>query len=160
MVFQHNRKNMHVVEMRGAPERELLDVPYDKLFACQCEHLNEENADFVICIYDNACKWLEYLLLRFPALHQAVHGCIDALHAQGHKRCSPAYNHKLSNWTKDINAELNEQKNHKIKALASCFPFMGQIHAMVKLRYHIAMINLDQMASNEFLSPPTYPTFF
>ena len=56
---------------------ELLEVPYDQLFACQCQHLNEENADFVICIYDNACKWLEYLLLRFPALHQAVHGCID-----------------------------------------------------------------------------------
>ena len=133
---------------------ELLDVPYDKLIGCHCE----QNDDFVICIYDNACKWLEYLLLRFPALHQAVHACIDALHAKGHKRCSPAYNHKLSNWTKDINAELNEQKNHKIKALASCFPFMSQIHAMVKLRYHIAMINLDQMASNRFLSPPTYPT--
>ena len=141
---------------------ELLDVPYSKLIACQCKHDNTQNADFIICIYDNACKWLEYLLLRFPALHQTVHACIDALHAQGHKRCSPGYNHKLSTWTQHINAELNEQKNRKIKTLASCFPFMGQIHAMVKLRFHIAMMNLDQMACKHFMRPsslPTHPTF-
>jgi len=103
---------------------------------------------------------LEYMLLRFPALAQRIHGAIDAMHASGHKHCSPLYNHKFNVLTCHINAVLNEQRNRLINYMKSSAAKMGQVRAMVYIRYHIAMLNLDMIMARKFsTNTPTVPTY-
>jgi hypothetical protein len=103
---------------------------------------------------------LEYMLLRFPALAQRIHGAIDAMHASGHKHCSPLYNHKFNVLTCHVNAVLNEQRNRLINYMKSSAAKMGQVRAMVYIRYHIAMLNLDMIMARKFsTNEPTLPTY-
>lgn len=76
---------------------------------------------------------------------QQLHFIIDAMHAAGHVRCSPFYNHKIQILTKQLNALLNEQKNRIINYMKSSAVYMGQIRALPYILYHIAMLNLDQI---------------
>lgn len=76
---------------------------------------------------------------------QQLHFIIDAMHAAGHVRCSPFYNHKIQILTKQLNALLNEQKNRVINYMKSSAVYMGQIRALPYILYHIAMLNLDQI---------------
>lgn len=111
----------------------LLDIDYNKLFACQCGgHIRDPN--HIVFTYDNSCKLLEWILNRWPAFAQNVDPVIDTLHHSGHSDCSPLYHSKANMTSKSLNSSLNEQKNRHIKRLATTVAHMGQVRVMVYLR--------------------------
>ena len=122
----------------------LLDMDYDDLFACQCRH----DKDHLQVIYDNSCGFFNYLLLRLPALSQQITAVIDTIHYASHKSCSPFFNHAVIDAIKNLNSELVEQKNRILNYMKTSISQMGQVRAMVYVRYHLAVLNWAQRKTN------------
>jgi hypothetical protein len=129
---------------------ELHDLPYDDIFKCQCAKRGK-CSDFtkLTAIYDNACNWLQSILLRYPAFLEHINPVIDALHYSSHKNCSPAFNSKLCHALKGLNVAINEQKNRLMNYMKTSVAAMSQIRVMVFVRYHLAMLNLAQTKVND-----------
>ena len=87
-------------------------------------------------------------MLRVPALAGHIDPFIDAFHHDGHSNCSPQYNHKRSLALTSINAALNEQKNRLMRYMETSVAFMGQVRAMVYMRYHLAFLSMAQKEAN------------
>jgi hypothetical protein len=126
----------------------LLDLDYGSIFMCECGDKCQD-FDNVSIIYDNSCKLLRSLMLRYPALGESIMCVIDALHQSGHVDCSPLFNHKLSVAVQKFNAALNEQKNRILNYTKTSAAHMGQIRVMVYIRYHLADLNRAQHAVNQ-----------
>jgi hypothetical protein len=128
----------------------LLGLDYEEIFKCQCA-ARGKCLDFktLTGIYDNACNWLHSIMLRYPALLRHITPVIDALHYSSHKNCSPTYNSKLCQALKGLNVAINEQKNRLMNYMKTSVAGMGQIRVMVKVRYHLAMLNLAQTKVND-----------
>jgi hypothetical protein len=126
----------------------LLKIPYDALFQCMCNHTSEQRRR-IVGIYDNSCKWLHFMMLRFPSLSQNIQAFIDTMHYQGHKNCSPFFCARLNLVMRHFNGALNEQKNRKVNYMKVTSSQMAQPRNMVYTRYHIAMLNLVQVGMDE-----------
>lgn len=131
----------------------LCDLDYHDLFQCQCSSMGRCN-DFtrLSAIYDNGCNVLLAILLRFPALLHRDHYIIDALHFASHENCSPGFNGKSHDWVRSVNSAINEQKNRFTNKARTSLSGMGQIRALLLMRYHLATINLAQRHANQLLS--------
>lgn len=131
----------------------LLDLDYHDLFQCQCSSMGRCNDfDRLSVMYDNACNALLSILLRYPALLHRDNYIIDALHFASHENCSPGFNGKLHDWAKSVNSAINEQKNRFTNKARTSLSGMGQIRALILMRYHVGTINLAQRHSNLLLS--------
>mmetsp|Transcript_14117 Transcript_14117/g.27870 ORF Transcript_14117/g.27870 Transcript_14117/m.27870 type:complete len:1112 (+) Transcript_14117:20-3355(+) len=126
----------------------LLNVDYKTAFTCMCD---TGRSTRITAVYDNCCKFLQSMLLRFPALAGKIRCIIDALHHSGHVHCSPLYNHKMSVALKAVNAAINEQKNRLLRYMQTSVAFLGQIRAAVYIRYHLARLSLQQKRLNSTL---------
>jgi hypothetical protein len=113
---------------------QLTEVDYDRAFSCACAD-EGRNENVLTAVYDNCCKFLQTLMLRYPHLAQYYQFIIDALHHSGHTNCSPTYNHKMSVALKHINAAINEQKNKLLRNMEISIAFMGQIRAAFLIRH-------------------------
>ena len=113
----------------------LLDFDYVDAFSCDCGDDKCLNRNILTATYNNCCKFLQSLMLRYPAMAEHYQGIIDALHHSGHTNCSPLYNHKMSLAVAYINASINEQKNKLLRYMETSVAFMGQIRASVYIRF-------------------------
>jgi len=103
-------------------------------FTCECgKQVMDDNK--LCTIYDNGCNQLRTTLLRYPALTAHMQFQIDAMHASGHKNCTPLFNHKGQVSLKGINAAINEQKNKLLRNTQTSVAFLHQIKGFVFLRY-------------------------
>jgi hypothetical protein len=125
----------------------LLDFNYEDAFACGCAD-DSRNRNILTAVYDNCCKFMQSLLLRYPEMAEHYQFIIDALHHSGHSHCSPLYNHKMSVALKHVNAAINEQKNRILRYMETSVAFMGQIRAAVYIRYHLARLSVLQKRVN------------
>jgi hypothetical protein len=113
-----------------------------------CNTTSEQKRRLVV-VYDNACNWLYFMLLRFPSLTQQITTLIDAMHHAGHSDCSKFFNTKLHSLAQNLNVALNEQKNRIINYMKSTASQMAQIRMMQYCMYHLAMLNLAQIGMKE-----------
>jgi hypothetical protein len=111
----------------------LEDMDCKDAFTCECGK-QVMNDNKLCTIYDNGCNQLRTTLLRYPALTAHIQFQIDAMHANGHKNCSPLFNHKGQVSLKDINAAINEQKNRLLRHTQTSVSFLQQIKGLVYMR--------------------------
>lgn len=116
----------------------LLKLDYVDAFSCDCD-LNGEadkclDRNTLTAVYDNCCKFLQSLMLRYPPMAQHYQFIIDNIHHSGHSNCSPHYNHKMSLAVSMVNASINEQKNKLLRYMETSLAFMGQIRGCVLVR--------------------------
>lgn len=113
----------------------LVELDYVAAFSCDCSAQDGcLDGNILTAIYDNCCKFLQTLMLRYPAMAEKYHFVIDALHHAGHSTCSPLYNHKMNLAVSYVNASINEQKNKLLRYMQTSVAFMGQIRATVYIR--------------------------
>ena len=116
----------------------LLEIDYVDAFSCDCDCEGEADKcldrNTLTAVYDNCCKFLQSLMLRYPPMAGHYQFIIDNIHHSGHSNCSPLYNHKMSLAVKFVNASLNEQKNKLLRYMETSLAFMGQIRGCVYVR--------------------------
>jgi len=116
----------------------LLEIDYVDAFSCDCDCEGEADKcldrNTLTAVYDNCCKFLQSLMLRYPPMAEHYQFIIDNIHHSGHSNCSPLYNHKMSLAVKFVNASLNEQKNKLLRYMETSLAFMGQIRGCVYVR--------------------------
>lgn len=130
----------------------LCDLHYHDLFKCQCSKLGRcKDFSRLSVGYDNSCNVILSILLRFPAILQRDNFIIDPLHFASHQNCSPGFNGKAHDWVRSVNSAINEQKNRFTNRARTSMSGMGQIRALLLMRYLLATINLAQRHSNNLL---------
>eukprot|EP00111_Clytia_hemisphaerica_P009034 TCONS_00026469-protein len=75
-------------------------------------------------IYDNACQLHAYALNRDPIYFRSTKFLVDRFHWRNHTACSLGYNMKFYPFLENINSEVNEQENAKVKKLKSQLAYM------------------------------------
>jgi len=130
----------------------LLEIDYVDAFSCDCDCKGEADKcldrNTVTAVYDNCCKFLQSLMLRYPPMAKRYQCIIDNIHHSGHSNCSPLYNHKMSLAVSFVNASINEQKNKLLRYMETSLAFMGQIRGCVFVRYKMAQLSLRQKEIN------------
>jgi hypothetical protein len=130
----------------------LCDLDYHDLFQCQCSKMGRCTDFSRLSIgYDNSCNVILSILLRFPSILQRDNYVIDPLHFASHQNCSPGFNGKSLDWVRSVNSAINEQKNRFTNRARTSMSGMGQIRALLLMRYLLATINLAQRHSNNLL---------
>ena len=130
----------------------LCDLDYHDLFQCQCSKLGRcQDFSRLSVGYDNSCNVILSILLRFPAILKRDNFIIDPLHFASHVNCSPGFNGKVHDWVRSVNSAINEQKNRFTNRARTSMSGMGQIRALLLMRYLLATINLAQRHSNSLL---------
>ena len=112
----------------------LKNLDYLQAFSCVCADESRNN-NVVTAVYDNCCKLMQAVLLRYPEMARHYQFNIDAMHHSGHSHCSPLYNHKRSIALQGVNVPMTEQNKHLFRHIQTSVAFLGQIRAFVYIRY-------------------------
>ncbi|KAJ8334576.1 hypothetical protein SKAU_G00402150 [Synaphobranchus kaupii] len=78
--------------------------------------------------YDNCCRLHAYCLNRDPVFFKNTWFLIDRLHWKNHTGCSTGYNSDIYPQLHDVNTQLAEQFNARIKKLKHHLPYMSRTH--------------------------------
>ena len=113
----------------------LTQFDYCYAFSCDCD-LNGNvdkclDRNTLSAVYDNCCKFMQSMMLRYPPMAKHFQFIIDNIHHSGHSNCSPLYNHKMSLAVSFVNASINEQKNKLLRYMETSLAFMGQVRSCV-----------------------------
>ncbi|XP_062381987.1 uncharacterized protein LOC134069870 isoform X2 [Sardina pilchardus] len=88
-------------------------------------------------LYDNACKLHSYALNRDPQFFINTWFLVDRLHWKNHSACSSGYNTNRYPQFGNINTQVAEQYNAKLKRLKHHLPYMAKQHFLQHLKLYL-----------------------
>ncbi|XP_062580159.1 uncharacterized protein LOC134242143 [Saccostrea cucullata] len=99
----------------------------------------EEPPDVII--YDNSCNLHNYALNRDPAYFSNTLFVVDALHWDNHTACSQGYRAHSYPLLKNLNTQIVEQNNSKLRKLKSSLSYMKPENFMNTLKFFLWFCN-------------------
>ncbi|KAH3830788.1 hypothetical protein DPMN_104041 [Dreissena polymorpha] len=90
-----------------------------------------------IIIYDNACNLHQYALNRDPVFFSHTRMVVDGLHWDNHTACAIGYKGLDYPFIRQINTQIVEQNNAKLKKLKSSLSYMTPVHFLMSLKFFL-----------------------
>ena len=95
-----------------------------------------------VFLYDNACNLNKVALRRYPYRFRWWIFLIDRHHQKNHTNCSRAYNMRYYSYLKNVNSQLAEQLNRKLRKMAPSLAHYKFETYMKVLEFFFAYNNL------------------